>query len=197
VVDVGASTDPDRSIVRLLRDGVLDAQLAALVWLLADGGLPVNVGAADAARGRSFAAGLQDMVDEVGVLPGGSLEEVLAATPGEPARLGVVVIVGPQRVSAAHYVRPPLRDAGGHIRDQGPAVLASWEEGLASFEHFDWAIAPELAERTGQRAGDLEIERDRRRDFLSGLAAAGVVERPAVRVALDAFRRSGESSHRQ
>ena len=42
--------------------------------------------------------------------------------------------------------------------------------------------------RLDRRPGDLEIDIDRRRDYLAGLAEAGIVEVDAVRAAIDGFR---------
>ena len=65
---------------------------------------------------------------------------------------------GPGRVAAAHYLRPVARDAGGHVQRLGPAVLATLDPERSRYDHFSWGIYPELAARTGRRAGDLEHE---------------------------------------
>jgi hypothetical protein len=111
----------------------------------------------------------------------------------ELSRLGVVLIlrrVGGERrrVVAAHYVRPTARDMHGHVQQLGPAVLATWEASTDTFEHFAWGIAPELALRVGARAGDLEIDIERRRDYLAGLVEARVIEVDAVGRAIDGYR---------
>jgi hypothetical protein len=111
----------------------------------------------------------------------------------ELSRLGVVLILrsvgdGLRRVVAAHYVRPVSRDEHGHVQRLGPAVLATWDQDHDRFEHFAWGITPELALRVDRRAGDLEVEVDRRRDYLAGLAEAGIVDVDAVRAALDGYR---------
>jgi hypothetical protein len=84
--------------------------------------------------------------------------------------MGVVLILGsdhhtdgrvslaPSRVVAAHYLRPVARDAGGHVQRLGPAVLATWDPERSRYDHFAWGIYPELAARTGLRAGDVERE---------------------------------------
>ena len=86
----------------------------------------------------------------------------------EASFLGTVLVLGPaadpgavmpgrgQRVVAAHYLRPVARDAGGHVQRLGPAVLAAWDTNRGEYDHFEWGIYPELAARTGRRAGDLE-----------------------------------------
>lgn len=127
---------------------------------------------------------------------GGSLEEVFAQlrrppvglTDDELSRLGVVLVVrrpgvahDAPRVVAAHYVRPLARDEHGHVQRLGPAVLATWDPSTDRFEHFGWGITPELAIRVGRKAGDFELEVDRRRDLLASLAHAGVIEPDAVR----------------
>jgi hypothetical protein len=93
-----------------------------------------------------------------------------------------------RRVAAAHYVRPVVRDQHGHLQRLGPAVLATWDDAADAFEHFGWGITPELARRVGRRAGDFEIEVDRRREHLEGLAAGGVTEPVAARTAIRAYR---------
>ncbi|MFP5343865.1 MAG: hypothetical protein ACLGIJ_13245 [Candidatus Limnocylindria bacterium] len=87
-------------------------------------------------------------------------------TDDELTRLGLVLVVAEERVSAAHYVRPLARDEHGHVQRLGPAVLATHDPGTDRFEHFGWGITPELAARLGVRAGDLELEIDRRRALL-------------------------------
>lgn len=111
----------------------------------------------------------------------------------ELSRLGLVVILrrvgdGLRRVVAAHFVRPVARDEHGHVQRLGPAVLATWAPDTDHFEHFAWGITPELARIVDRRPGDYEIEVDRRRDYLAGLAAGGVVEVDAVRLAIDGYR---------
>ncbi|HXS71687.1 MAG TPA: hypothetical protein VN839_08910, partial [Patescibacteria group bacterium] len=111
----------------------------------------------------------------------------------ELSRLGVVLILRPvgdglRRVVAAHYVRPTARDEHGHVQRLGPAVLATWDPDVDSFEHFGWGITPELALRVGRRPGDFEQEVDRRRDYLAGLAEAGMTDIDAVRAAIDGYR---------
>jgi hypothetical protein len=111
----------------------------------------------------------------------------------ELSRLGIVLILRPvgdglRRVVAAHYVRPTARDEHGHVQRLGPAVLATWDPDHDRFEHFAWGVIPELAMRVGSRPGDFELEIDRRRDYLAGLAAASITEVDDVRAAIDGFR---------
>ncbi len=130
-----------------------------------------------------------------------SLDEVFEALRRPPvqladdelSRIGVVVVLravagGRRRVVAAHYIRPVVRDEHGHVQHLGPAVIATWDPGHDRFEHFAWGIIPELARRTDHRAGDFELELDRRRDYLADLAAAGVTGVEDVRNAIDGYR---------
>lgn len=286
-----------RSIVELVRDGTLDASLAALLWLLVEARVPLVVAAGPSGTGKSTllhalldfltpgtrtqeltgyaedftwlpeatalgwrahgfggvgpAAGgaavgrvsgthsavepattvlfVHEFSDHLPIYTWGevarvvvralslgyglgatihaeSLEEVLAELGGpevgltgdELSRLGVVLVVRAlrdratgaviRRVVAAHYVRPVVRDAAGHVQRPGPAVLATWDPGADRFEDFAWGIAPELAERVGGRAGDLEAERDRRAEYLSGLVRAGMVGSEDLRAAVEHYR---------
>ncbi len=61
------------------------------------------------------------------------------------------------------------------------------------FEHFAWGVTPELAGRIGQRAGDFELETERRRDYLTDLATAGVTGVADVRNAIDGYRHAAPS----
>lgn len=134
---------------------------------------------------------LEDVLDELG-------GPEVALTGDELSRLGVVLVLRAlrdratgvvyRRVAAAHYVRPVVRDAAGHVQRLGPAVLATWDPATDAFEDFAWGIAPELAERTGRRAGDFELERARRADYLTGLVRAGMTSTDEVRSALGHYR---------
>jgi len=130
-----------------------------------------------------------------------SLDEVFDALRQPPVRLaddelshlGVVLVLrrvgaGRRRVVAAHYVRPVARDQHGHLQRLGPAVLATWDPAVDGFEHFGWGITPELALRVDRRAGDFEIEVDRRREHLGQLVAEGVTEPVAARTAIRDYR---------
>ncbi len=276
-----------RSIVELLRAGTLDAELAATLWVLIEGRVPIIVAAERRGAGKSTLLGaLLDFLppgvriielegatetfdwlpqatelgwdrphalaapvgsdhearsrrpvrpdDTVLLIPelsdhlpsytwgaeariairatsigydlaatihADDLEEVfdalrrppVAADDDELSRLGAVVILrrlgdGLRRIVAAHYIRPTARDEHGHVQRLGPAVLATWDPNIDRFEHFGWGVTPELALRVGRKAGDFEIEVDRRRDYLAGLAEAGIVEVDAVRAAIDGYR---------
>jgi hypothetical protein len=278
-----------RSIVELIRAGTLDAELAATLWLLIEGRVPVIVAARDRQVGKSTLLGtlldflpsglqrieLEGAMETFDWLPqapelgwrrprrgealgrqvlGGSAARTppirpdntvllipelsdhlpsytwgaeariairavsigygLAATihadsldevfeelrrppvtlgDDELSRLGIVLVLrrvgdGLRRVVAAHYVRPVARDEHGHVQRLGPAVLATWDQDHDRFEHFGWGITPELALLVDRRAGDFEVELDRRRDYLGGLAEAGIADVDAVRAAIDGYR---------
>ncbi len=124
----------------------------------------------------------------------------VAADDDEISRLGIVLILrrvgdGRRKVAAAHYIRPTARDEHGHVQRLGPAVLATWDADRDRFEHFGWGVTPELALRVGRKPGDFEIEVDRRRDYLAGLAQAGIVDVDAVRTAIDGYRATTAASH--
>jgi flagellar protein FlaI len=267
-----------RSIVELIRDGTLDTELAAHLWLLIEARVPIVVAAETQGAGKStllhalldFLSPETQIVELAGetetfawlpqatelgspgvaqptrradpVRPGNtvllatevsphlpkytwgaaariavratsigyglaatihadSLEEMFDALRARPVRvtddelshLGVVLILrvmdgGRRRVVAAHYVRPIARDTHGHLQRLGPAVLATWDEATDRFEHFGWGVTPELALRVGLRAGDYEVEVDRRRDHLDGLVAAGTTDADQARTAIRAYR---------
>jgi len=130
-----------------------------------------------------------------------SLEEVFAQLSGpavgltaeELSRLGVVLVLrlvpgGRRRLVAGHYVRPVARDAGGHVQRLGPAVLATWDPARDALDQFWWGILPELAERTGRRAGDFEVEQARRASYLAGLVAGGLMGWQEVVTAIAGYR---------
>ena len=267
-----------RSVVELISSGVVDAELAAQLWLLIEARVPILVAAEDQGVGKSTMLGamLDFLPTDVRVVelagedetfewlpqaselgwPGtahpppdsdpvrpdttvllalelsdhtpaytwgdaariavraasvgyglaatihaDSLDEVFDALRRPPVRLtddelshlGAVVILrrlddGRRRIVAAHYVRPVARDVHGHLQRLGPAVLATWDPATDAFEHFGWGVTPELARRVGRRAGDFEIEVDRRRDLLDRLAATGVTEPQPAREAIRGYR---------
>jgi hypothetical protein len=226
----------------LVAERLLDADLAALAWLLMERGVPVLVAGSDghaavalldalvaalpgdrqpgaavgagAIAGRGAAAGPGAPEGRVVRVPvalppdgaAGALRTALATTTGrsglaalvaaddlpgvlgvlahqglnedEASFLGVVLVAerrpetgGESRVTAAHYLRPVVRDAAGHPRRQRPAVLATWLPDGDRWEDFAWGIAPDLAERCRMRAGDFEAELARRAAALAGPAA--------------------------
>ena len=271
------SPDP-RSVVELIRDGTLDAELAAHLWLLVEARVPILVAAQAQGVGKStlllalldflppetrvvslagetetfawlpqatelgwpgtahpmrapdpvrpgttvlFAAELSNHLPAytwgvaariavratsigyglAATIHADSLDDVFEMLREPPVRLvhdelshlGVVLILrvadgGRRRVVAAHYVRPIARDTHGHLQRLGPAVLATWDAEPDAYEHFGWGVTPELALRVGRRAGDYEIETDRRRDYLAALVRDGATDPEAVRAAIRAYR---------
>jgi hypothetical protein len=179
------------TVVGLVRRGTMDAQLAALLWLLGDGGVPIHVAGRDAGAREAAAHALRSLArgaDTVTDGPGEALEDVLRQpVPLRPATGVVLILDTASRVVAAHLQRPPLRDGAGHVRPQGPAVLATWDERLGGWEDFAWGVIPELADAVSRRAGDFEIEQDRRRAYLEGLVAAGIQAPDQVAAALAGF----------
>jgi hypothetical protein len=144
--------------------GLLRAALAATG---ARSGLAATVEAADLAgvlevlRGQGLTGDEISFLGAVLVLGSGGAE----GSAGGPAA----------RVIAAHYLRPVARDTGGHVQRLGPAVLATWDAARSLYDHFAWGIYPELAARTGRRAGDLELEHRERSGRLGVRSAPGPV----------------------
>ena len=95
---------------------------------------------------------------------------------------------GVHRVVAAHYIRPVVRDAHGHVQRLPPAVLAARETQTDRLEHFAWGIVGELAGRAGMRPTEFEREQARRASYLGGLAAAGLIDPVEVRTAIAGYR---------
>jgi len=139
-----------------------------------------------------------------------SLELVLARMPllsleavdEAGARVAIVVVLGRDdagdwRVMAAHLLRPPLRDGHGHLQRQGPAVLTTWDPTAGRFEHFSWAVLPEIARLIDERAGDLEAQVSDRVDLLAGLVAHRVEDPGAVRLAIEAARSTTATTPRR
>lgn len=210
------------NLLGLLHAGTLDAPLAALLWLLVEGGVPLVVGgSADAATRGAVARAVLSAdprrdwvvldVDEepvgterlAAMLRGGvafalttaaaDLEAVFArlTTAGLPEdgvrRLGVVLLVEETgeglRCPVVHYLRPAERDAQGHVQRRPPAVLAAWDEALDVYEHYAWAITPELADRVDRAQADLEERQAERASFLDACAAEPIgADEAAARV---------------
>lgn len=169
-------------VSRLVAAGTLDAELGALLWLLVEGGVPVLVcgpatepdltGVADA---LTETAPSRDLADRPGRKPASTLRagslkeafEILGAEPfnlsdDEQRALGLVVVIRDGRAAAVHYVRPVERDREGHLQRRPPAVLATWDADRSTFEHFAWAMTPELAARIGMAQAELEdLQRER------------------------------------
>jgi hypothetical protein len=180
---VGPPIRPDNTVLLVPE---LSDHLPSYTW-----GAEARIAIRAASIGYGLAAtihadSLEDVFDELGRPP-------VDLGDDELARLGLVAILrrvgdGLRRVVAVHYVRPISRDEHGHVQRLGPAVLATWDQDHDRFEHFAWGITPELALRIDRKPGDFEIEVDRRRDYLAGLAEAGIVDVDAVRAAIDGYR---------
>jgi hypothetical protein len=176
----------------LVASGAVGAELAALVWVLAEQGVPLVVAASDGERAATVRHAFSSQVlaeqrarDAVagGTVIASSLEDVLrvlgahaesghghddAGLADEARDLGVVLVVDLDRVHVAHYVRPVERDAAGHLQRRPPAVLAAWNSGAAAFDDFWWAVTDELASRTGLTRHQLEDEVESRQRRLRG-----------------------------
>ena len=187
-------TKPSHTVVDLVQAGRLDEDLVALLWLLVSHGVPVHVvpGHGDVAVAvRDLAADPALVTDG----PGASIEEVLRQpVPLRPATGAVVVTDEHGRVIAAHLLRPPLRDGAGHVRPQGPAVLAARLAAEDRLEHFAWGVMPELAAGMDRNAGDLEAELDERAAWLRGVVASGPRDPDAVVLALRTWTRPVRAS---
>jgi energy-coupling factor transporter ATP-binding protein EcfA2 len=143
---------------------------------------------------------LEDVMDSLQAPP-------VSLTSDELGHLGVVVILRAmepaggsaaprRRVVAAHLLRPPSRDALGHVQRLGPAVLAARDERRDGLEHYAWGVMPEIAARLGRRAGDLELAQARRASLLRELVAAARLDAASQAEAILAYREehAGDSS---
>lgn len=247
-------------LMNLLRAGMLDTELAALIWLLLDARTPVVAVGAEPGVCDEVIGGLRGLLpegsrlvevaadDDFGWLPeavqlgwrrdrpdtgpsvggavtagdgvllvrglgaeggvGGSrarivvrslalgygllatmagdgLEDALntlhapavGTDPDERSRLGIVLAVaddaGTSRVTAAHYVQPVALDTHGHVQRPAPAILATWNQGARSWDHFAWGVLPEIAGRLGMATVELEREQARRAAALSDTSREG------------------------
>lgn len=173
----------------LVADDTVDADLAAMVWLLAVHGLPVVVVGRDRALAEELRAALAAAVrseqparDAVpgGVFLGRSLQDILRVTgsassdaahdavPDEARDLGVVLVLDDAgKVAVAHYVRPVERDGAGHVQRRPPAVLSARDGASGTLDHFWWAFTDELATRCGVERAGLETEHEARARQLS------------------------------
>ena len=179
--------DGGRNDLRVLVGaGVIDPELAALVWLLSERGVPLVVGSKERTSAEELRRAFVDQIraaqparDAVagGVVVGGSLEDILRVLGGggeisdETRELGVVLVIAEGRVSVAHYVRPIERDAAGHLQRRPPAVLGARNERTGEVDHFYWAVTDELATRAGLTRAELETDLEARARLLSGPSA--------------------------
>jgi hypothetical protein len=180
------ASDPVRPATTVLYAAELSDHLPIYTW-----GLGARVAVRAASIGYGLAAtihadSLDDVFDALRRWP-------VRLTDDELSHLGVVLVLrrlddDRRRVVAAHFVRPVARDVHGHLQRLGPAVLATWDPDSDAMEQFGWGVTPELARRVGLRAGDFEVEIDRRREYLDGLLAAGVTDPQPVLDAIRAYR---------
>ena len=177
-LDCGAMADAAQ-LRTLVAAGALDADLAAVLAVLAEHGLrdrwfsPLpRLRMPDGLR-RALAASAG------GVVVADSLDAVLrlagapfGALPDAARDLGVVVVHDGRRVTAAHYLRPVERDVQGHLQRRPPATLGAWNEREARFDHYGWAIHDELATRAGLSLDDFDAALVRwRRELAAGARA--------------------------
>jgi len=199
-----------RAASELIAEGVLDADLCALLWLLIEAGVPLVVATTNAPKAaeevRSALSGLvaNQLVTADGALAGGvlrgdSLEDVLRlnganlddGVPDAARELGVVLVLGQAnpgdqvRVLRAHYMRPIERDGAGHIQRRPPALLSAWDEDAGRLDHFHWGISNELARRADREPGEFEVVHRRRTRLLDGLASARVFDQDDLRRHID------------
>lgn len=189
-------TSSTPTIVDLVREQNLDADLAALLWALAQHRVAIHV---VPTAGASVAAAVRELAAEPALVtdgPGSSIEEVLRQpVPLRPATGAVVVTDDAGRAAAAHLLRPPLRDGAGHVRPQPPGVLAARLASEDRLEHFAWGVMPEIAVELGVKGGELEAEVADRASFLAALVATGPADPEATRGALRAWHRHDGRRH--
>lgn len=180
------SERPATDLRALVATDVLDAELASLVWVLAERGVPLVVAGTERVAAETLRRAFVDQVratqparDAVagGVVVGGSLLDVLRVLGGgteisdDTRDLGVVLIIREGRVSVAHYVRPVERDAAGHLQRRPPAVLSARATDAGALEHFYWAFTEELATRAAITRHELEDEQSLRSRRLAPTAS--------------------------
>ncbi len=203
------------SIVGWIADGAVDPRLAAVVWLLAEGGVPLVVADRDAVAGRALA----DALDAFGRPPvllsafprsikAASLDEVQARLADAPYTLtedairsvGVVIVLaelpdGRRRIRAAHYVRPLEQDPEGHVQRRPPALLAAWDAERDRLDDYAWGITTELAGRVGREPAAFERAMAERTGLLDDLARKGIVSADAVASAILAASDAPQRTH--
>ncbi len=202
-------------ITRELNDQTLDAELASLLWLLVEAGVPLTVTGRPGGRHRlrsaiqALTGGAGWSVAGVGALEGAvhdavTLDELLKLLAAPPhllsedqlRELGIVLVLDrtpgvDRRVVAAHYMRPVERDREGHLQRRPPALLSAWDESTGRLEHFAWGVTAELASRAGMSTAVFEALHLERAAFLGGLAAAGIDEGASMARALEGYRLLG------
>ncbi|HVQ22645.1 MAG TPA: hypothetical protein VMT36_05185, partial [Candidatus Saccharimonadia bacterium] len=212
----GPPTGPlPESIVGWIAGGAIDSRLAAVVWLLAEGGVPLVVADLDAVAGRTLA----DALDAFGRPPvllsafprsieAASLQEVQARLAEPPFVLtedairsvGVVLVLvelpdGRRRIRAAHYVRPLEQDPEGHVQRRPPALLAAWDAERDRLDDYAWGITAELAGRVGREPAAFERAMIERISLLDDLDRKGIVSSDAVASAILAASDAPQRTH--
>ena len=212
------SAPPPSSLVGWLAAEAMDAGLAALLWQLAEGGLPVTVAGPSGSGRHALIDALMELrragvplppsrlpavveADSLAAVNARLAEPPFRAGEDELRTLGVVLILARgadarPRVVAAHYVRPVERDGQGHVQRRPPAVLSTWDPASGAFDDYAWGILPELAARVAMEPRAFEAERERRAAYLSGLVAAGVTDPDDVRRALAGYLTTKPGGHR-
>jgi len=189
--------DATQTIVDLIRAKQLDVELGGLLWLLAENGIPIHVASPDPG-GPDVAGAIRQLASEPGEVtdgPGSGIEDVLRQpVPLRPASGAVVILDQDARVVAAHLLRPPLRDGAGHVRPQGPGVLAVRLEAEDRLEHFAWGVVPEIAAELGRKGGDVEAELGERAEMLATLAESAPQDPDAAALALRGWTRRVRAS---
>lgn len=202
-------SDRAPTITAAIARRVIDDELSALIWLLAEAGLPLVVAGRPGVGRHSLAAAFGALVEASGVAGGGdvrqrvveadSLEEVLGPGSAQPGAviadqlrgLGLVLVLRDvadtgRRLISAHYLRPVERDAAGHLQHRPPALLAAWDAGHDRLDHFWWGVTSELADRAGRAIADFERAHAERAALLRDLAAAGLDDALELRRAIQA-----------
>jgi O-antigen/teichoic acid export membrane protein len=206
----GGAVNETTTVPAEVAAGTMHAEMAALVWQLIEGGVPLNVTGPPSSRPAALRTALLELAGALeaggGIHEAESLDALLrelahggdAMAADAPRQLGVVLVLrdlggGSRRVVAAHYVRPIERDREGHLQRRPPAVLFAWDDGAGRFEEFAWGVTSELAARIGTEPADFEQRQAERAAFLAGLVAAGVHEAAAVARAVRGYRLLGAS----
>jgi hypothetical protein len=202
------------TITSAVARGVLDDQLAALLWLLCEADVPLCLAGRPGSGRRELGAAINSLLDAAHgspaadvrqrVVDADSLEDLLgpasaapgASIPDQLRGLGTVLVMRDapglgSRVATAHYLRPVERDAAGHLQRRPPALLAAWDEPGDQFDHFWWGITAELADRTRMAVADFEAAQRDRSGMLAGLVAAGLLEAADLRRQVFALRAGG------
>ena len=196
----------DATITAAISDGVLDDQIAALVWLLGEHHVPLVVAGRPGSGRHDLASAFGRLIGARGnrdadvpsrVISAESLADIVgpaatapgAAVPDEVRGLGTVLVLRDvprigRRLATAHYLRPVERDAAGHLQRRPPALLAAWDEASDRFDHFWWGSTPEFADRTGLTVGDFESAHAERAGLLGQLSAAGMVGQTELEAAV-------------